>query len=221
VRIGNRLQVSYPSNKGARPGRKVAESLAPGLRSQPARPNTKPCKGLGSSSSTGGGATVTRRPAASVGPCFSSPKKKPRSCLKPSESKARCCCEKSMATTSRTPAPKSIGSAPSHNRARDRARHAARQPRRPLPASPLREVQAAAREKRRSDLRHPVRLPNVLQRQKFQVCFGTARLAAPCCQRSTPRGGESGGPAVAIPERPRSSWGGNSLLVELAGLPEQ
>ena len=92
------------------------------------------------------------------------------------------------------------------------------QPLRPLPGSSLPQAQATAREKWRSDLRHPVRLPNVLQRQKFQVCFGTARLAAPCCQRSTPRGGESGGPAVAIPERPdrlgegtrsSSSWRGS------------
>ena len=92
------------------------------------------------------------------------------------------------------------------------------QPLRPLPGSSLPQAQATAREKWRSDLRHPVRLPNVLQRQKFQVCFGTARLAAPCCQRSTPRGGESGRPAVAIPERPdrlgegtrsSSSWRGS------------
>ena len=177
------------------------------LRSEPAWSNTKPCKGLGSSSSTGGGATVTRRPAASVGPCFSSPKEKPRSCLKPSESKARCCCEKSMVTTSRTPAPKSIDSAPNHSRARERARHAARQPRRPLPASPLREVQAAAREKRRSDLRHPVRLPHVLQQQEVQVRLGPARLASACFQRATARGGESSEPGAPL-RSSRAAWGG-------------
>jgi hypothetical protein len=177
------------------------------LRSEPARSNTKPCKGLGSSSSTGGGATVTRRPAASVGPCFSSPKARPRRCLKPSESKARCCCEKSMVTTSRTPAPKSIDSAPNHSRARERARHAARQPCRPLPASPLREVQAAAREKRRSDLRHPVRLPHVLQQQEVQVRLGPARLASACFQRATARGGESSEPGAPL-RSSRAAWGG-------------
>ena len=147
------------------------------LRSEPAWSNTKPCKGLGSSSSTGGGATVTRRLAASVGPCFSSPNERLRSCRKPSESKARCCCAKSMPTTFRTPVLKSIESAPSRNRAHERARHAAWQPLRPLPASDLRQVQAAAREKRRSDLRKPVRLPRVLQQQELQVRLGTTRLS--------------------------------------------
>jgi hypothetical protein len=143
----------------------------------PSRSNTKPCKARGNSSSTGGGATVIRRLAASVAPCFNSLREKPRSCLKPSESKARCCCEKWMPTTSPTPVPKSIESPPSHNRARERARHAAGQPLRPLPASPLRQVQAAAREKRRRDLRGPIRLPGVLQQQEFQIRLGTARLA--------------------------------------------
>jgi hypothetical protein len=38
-------------------------------------------------------------------------------------------------------------------------------------------VQAAAGEKRRRDLRPPVRLPNVLQQQELQVRSGTATLA--------------------------------------------
>jgi len=180
VRIGNRLEVSYPPNTGAGAGlrRKVAESWSRGLRSRPAWSNMKPCKGLGSSLSTGAGATVTRRRAAFVEPCSSSPKEKPPSCPKPSGSKARCCCEKSTPTTSRTPAPKFIELPPTHNRARERARDAAWQPLRPLPAGGLREVQAAAREKRRGDLWRPVRLPRVLQQQELQVCSGAARLAA-------------------------------------------
>ena len=184
VRIGNRLEVSYPPNTGAdaRLGRKVAESLSRGLRSRPAWSNMEPCKGLGSSLSTGAGATATRRRAASVGPCSSSPKEKPPSCPKPSGSKARCCCEKSTPTTSRTPARKFIELPPTHNRARESAGDAPRQPLRPLPAGDLREVQAAAREKRRGDLWGSVRLPHVLQQQELQVCSGAARLAAGCRQ---------------------------------------
>jgi len=147
------------------------------LRSKAAWSNTELCKGLRSSSNTGGGDTVTPRQAACVGHCFISRKEKPRRCPKSSESKARCCCGKTMTTTSRTRGPKSIGSPPSHNSARERARHAAWQPLRPLPASTLRQVQTAAREKRRSDLRGPVRLPRMLQQQEFQVRLGTARLA--------------------------------------------
>jgi hypothetical protein len=90
-----------------------------------------------------------------------------------------------MTTTSRTPVPKSVESPPSHNRACERARHAAWQPLRPLPASTLRQVQAATREKRRSDLRGPVRLPRLLQQQELQIRLGTAKLAAACWQRST------------------------------------
>ena len=153
--------------------------------------DTRACNVLSKPSSTGAGATVTRRLAALVGPCSSSPREKPRSCPKPSESKARCCCAKSRPMTSRTQVPKFIGSPPSHNRAHERARHAAWQPLRPLPASNLRQVQAAAREKRRSDLRDPVRLPSLLQQQEFQVRLGTARLAR-ACRRPAARGGESG-----------------------------
>ena len=94
------------------------------------------------------------------------------------------------------------------------------------PAQPLRPPSrissasepAAAREKRRRDLRHPVRLPKALQGQKFQVCFGTTRLAAHVARDRPARGGESGKPAVAFPERPdrlgegsrsSSSWRGS------------
>lgn len=157
--------------------RKVAASLPRLLRYGPVGSNTKPCKGPVSSSSTGGGATVTRRLAALVGPCSSSPREKPRSCPEPSDSKARCCCAKSRPTTSQTPVPGSIESPPSRKRARERARNAARQPLRPLPASTLRQVQEAAGEKRRSDLRGTVRLPRVLQQQELKGSFGATRLA--------------------------------------------
>jgi len=39
-------------------------------------------------------------------------------------------------------------------------------------------VQAAARAKRRSDLRFPVRLPRMLQQKEFQVRLRTESLAA-------------------------------------------
>ena len=77
-----------------------------------------------------------------------------------------------MATTSRTPVPKSIKSSPSRTRTRERARHAARQPIRSLSASTVRQVQTAEREKRRSDLRVPVRMSRVLQQEEFQVRLG-------------------------------------------------
>jgi hypothetical protein len=83
-----------------------------------------------------------------------------------------------MPTTSRTPVPKSMESPPRHKRARERTCHAAGQPLRPLPASNLRQVQAAPREKRRSHLRAPFPLPRVLQQQEFQVRLGRERLAA-------------------------------------------
>jgi hypothetical protein len=86
---------------------------------------------------------------------------------------------------------------PEPQQSRECACHAAWQPLRPLAASTLRQVQAAAREKRRSDLRNPVRLPRVLQEQELQVRLGRARLARACCQRSIARAGEGGDPAEA------------------------
>jgi hypothetical protein len=94
--------------------RKVSESPSARLRSAPPLSITRACSLPRNSSSTGGGATVTRRPAACVGPCSDSPTEKQRSCPRPSELKARCCCAKSRATTSRTRVPKSIESRPSH-----------------------------------------------------------------------------------------------------------
>ena len=116
-----------------------------------------------------------------------------------------------MPTTFRTPVPKSIDSLPSHNRARERAHLVARQPLRSLTALALHQVQAATREERRSDLRGPVRLPRMLQKQRIQVRLGTARLAA--VFGFAARSGESGKGGMVLPTRPaydgqvlRRSW---------------
>ena len=162
---------------------------------KPARSNTKPCKGLGNSSSTGGGATVTRRPALSAEPCSGHPKEKLLSCPKqPSRANrrldvaARSGCRRLPGHRPR----KSARSRRSHDRSRERPRHAARQPRRLLPASAVRQVQAAAGEKRRSDQRGPVCLPRVLQQQRFQVRIAGATLTGACFQSQTARDGASG-----------------------------
>ena len=139
-RVRRRRSVGPTSNAGATScinccARKVAVLSSPHLRSEPALSNRRPCKALRNSSSTGGGATVTRRRDASFGPCFSFPKKKPRRCLRPIESRARCCCEKSPRTTFPTQDPKYMASSPSDNESHERPHHAARQPLRPLPGS--------------------------------------------------------------------------------------
>jgi hypothetical protein len=162
--------------------RKVSKSAPRRLRSVPLRSITRPCRPLRNSSRAGIGATVTRRLAASVRRCPSSPKAKPRTCHNLSESKVHCCCGQLMTTTSRTQVPKFMEARSSPERRRERSAYASGQPLRPLPAGALRQVQAAARQKRRSVLWCPVRLPHLLQRQEFQVRHSTARLAAACCQ---------------------------------------
>ena len=80
-------------------GRVIARKVAlfrPGdLMSAPSVSIRGPCKALGSSSRTGAGVTATRRPAAGVGPCCSSPCfglfQCAESCFTP-RSALRCCC---------------------------------------------------------------------------------------------------------------------------------
>ena len=184
-------------------------ALVSSVRLKPARSNTKPCKALGNSSSTGGGATVTRRLAAPVGPRFSSPKERPRSCPKPNESKARCRCEKWIPPTSRTPVPKSIEAPPGRERSRD----AAWQPLRPLPASVLRQVQ-----------RPQERSGGVISRARFvcRACFNgksfksvsAGRANARMLLSSTSSSGEGGeGPVSSrFREQPPPHRSPHSLL---------